>query len=136
MSMSTTAVAAVRRDRPPSRGSAGSSGNFYGLLLRRVRNAGLLERRGGFYVWRITATTLLLAAGRAAFVWVGDSWWQLAVAVFLAFVFTQVGFIGHEAGHQQITAEAAPEFLAGIQAGGRRSECASCPPHRQGSRSG
>ena len=114
MSMSTTEVAAVRRDRQPSRGSAGSSGNLHGLLLKRVKNAGLLERRGGYYVRRITATSLLLAAGWAAFVWVGDSWWQLAVAVFLAFVFTQVGFIGHEAGHQQITASRRTNDVIGL----------------------
>jgi hypothetical protein len=31
-----------------------------------------------------------------------DSWWQLAVAAFLAVMFTQVGFLGHGAGHRQI----------------------------------
>ena len=35
-------------------------------------------------------TATLLAAGWAAFVLVGDSWWQLAVAAFLAVMFTQV----------------------------------------------
>jgi fatty acid desaturase len=31
----------------------------------------------------------------------GESWWQLAVAVFLAVAFTQIGFLGHDAGHRQ-----------------------------------
>lgn len=66
------------------------------LLLRQIKAAGLLERRTGYYVRRIAVTTALLAAGWTAFVLVGDSWWQLAVAVFLAFVFTQFGLVGHE----------------------------------------
>ena len=81
---------------PPPRGSE------YAELSRQVRQAGLLERRPWYYAWKITFTVLLLAAGWAAFALIGDSWWQLAVAVFLAVVFTQVGFLGHDAGHRQI----------------------------------
>jgi hypothetical protein len=33
---------------------------------------------------------------------VGDSWWQLAVAAFLAVVFTQIGFLGHDAVNGQV----------------------------------
>jgi fatty acid desaturase len=33
---------------------------------------------------------------------IGDSWWQLFVAAFLAIVFAQLAFIGHDAGHKQI----------------------------------
>ena len=33
----------------------------------------------------------------------GRSWWQLLVAVFLGVMFTQTGFIGHDAGHRQIS---------------------------------
>ncbi len=43
----------------------------------------------------------MLTGGWVAFLVVGDSWWQLAVAVPLAFAFTQCGFRGHEAGHRQ-----------------------------------
>ena len=77
-------------------------GSEYAELSRQVRQAGLLERRPWYYAWKITFTVLLLAAGWAAFALIGDSWWQLAVAVFLAVVFTQVGFLGHDAGHRQI----------------------------------
>ena len=34
----------------------------------------------------------------------GSSWRQLATAVFLALVHTQLAFIGHDAGHKQIFA--------------------------------
>ena len=82
----------------PRAGSAQSSGgSLYALLLRQIKGADLLERRPGYHVRRIAVTAVLLAGGWTAFVLLGDSWWQLAVAAFLAFVFTQVGFIDHEA---------------------------------------
>jgi fatty acid desaturase len=84
------------------------------VLLRQVRQAGLLERRSRHYAWRITITGVLLAAGWAAFVLVGDSWWQLAVAVFLAVMFGQVGFLGHDAGHRQILGSRRGNYILGI----------------------
>jgi len=44
----------------------------------------------------------------------GDSWWQLAVAAFLAVVFAQIGFIGHDAGHQQIFQSRRANHLVGL----------------------
>ena len=81
---------------------AARRGSDYAQLSRQVKQAGLLERRPSRYIWRIAVTATLLAAGWAAFVLVGDSWWQLAVAAFLAVMFTQVAFLGHDAGHRQI----------------------------------
>jgi fatty acid desaturase len=78
-------------------------GSQYAQLSRQIRQAGLMDRRPGHYAARIAATVLALAVGWTAFVLVGDSWWQVGVAVFLAIVFTQLGFLGHDAGHRQIT---------------------------------
>ena len=58
-----------------------------------------------------------LAAGWAVFVLVGDSWWQLAVAVFLAVMFTQAGFLGHDAGHRQISGSRRASYILGILVG-------------------
>ena len=76
-----------------------------------------MDRRSGWYAGRIAATLVLLAAGWAAFVLVGDSWWQIAVAVFLAIMFTQVGFLGHDAGHRQISASRSAGRVLGILLG-------------------
>jgi fatty acid desaturase len=46
---------------------------------------------------------LLLAGGWATFAILGRSWWQLLVAAFLAVMCTQTAFIGHDAGHGQVT---------------------------------
>jgi fatty acid desaturase len=96
---------------------AAQRGSEYAQLSRQVRQAGLLERRSGYYIWKISATVVLLAAGWAAFVVVGDSWWQLAVAVFLAVMFTQVGFLGHDAGHRQIFASRRASYVLGVLLG-------------------
>jgi fatty acid desaturase len=88
---------------PAAPAAPSQRGSDYAELSRLVKQAGLLERKSGWYAVRIAATLVLLAAGWAAFVLVGNSWWQIAVAVFLAIMFTQVGFLGHDAGHRQIT---------------------------------
>ena len=44
----------------------------------------------------------------------GNSWWNLCVAVGLAFVLAQLGFIGHDAGHRQICARRRDNDLIGL----------------------
>jgi fatty acid desaturase len=89
----------------------------YAELSRLVRQAGLLQRRRWRYAVRITVTATLLAAGWAVFVLVGDSWWQLGVAAFLAVMFTQFGFLGHDAGHRQIAGSRRVSYVVGILLG-------------------
>jgi fatty acid desaturase len=88
-------------------------GSDYAKLSRIVRAAGLLRRRPGYYSVKIAVNLLLLTAGWAAFVLLGRSWWQLLVAVFLAAMFTQTGFIGHDAGHRQISGSKRTDDLLG-----------------------
>ncbi len=88
-------------------------GSDYAQLSRSVRAAGLLRRRPGYYSVRIAVNLLLLAAGWAVFFLLGRSWWQLLVAVFLAVMFTQTGFIGHDAGHRQISGSKRTDDLIG-----------------------
>jgi fatty acid desaturase len=72
-------------------------------LLDQVRAAGLMEPRRGYYSAKIAGNLLLTAGCWAAVVLVGPSWWQLAVAVAMGFALLQCGFLGHDAGHRQIT---------------------------------
>src|SRR5690348_576107 len=104
-------LSAARTPAAPRRASD------YAQLSRLVKQAGLLERRPGRYIWKITVTAALLAVGWAVFVLVGDSWWQLAVAAFLAVMFTQAGFLGHDAGHRQISGSRRASYLLGILCG-------------------
>jgi fatty acid desaturase len=87
-------------------------GSDYAILSRQVRQAGLLDRQPRYYAWKITLTWTALALGWAAFAVVGNSWWQVSVAVFLAVAFAQIGFLGHDAGHSQaFRSRRANEFL-------------------------
>ncbi|MFJ9721165.1 fatty acid desaturase family protein [Streptomyces sp. NPDC101209] len=71
-------------------------------LTQLVRRAGHMDPQPLYYTFKILANLLLLAAGWTLFALVGDSWWQLAVAVGLAVCFGQTDLIGHDAGHRQI----------------------------------
>ena len=81
-----------------------SRGSDYAALGREVRSAGLLDRRPVSYAVRVAASLGLYAASWAAIIWVGDSWRQTVTAVALGIAFTQVAFLGHDSGHQQIFA--------------------------------
>jgi fatty acid desaturase len=105
------------RPQAPAPQAPARGGTEYAQLSRQVRQAGLLKRRPWYYAAKISVTVLLLAAGWAAFVLVGDSWWQLAVAAFLAIMFTQVGFLGHDAGHRQIFGSRKANYVLGVLLG-------------------
>ena len=102
----TVDAASPAAERPPiaRRETADAGpGSDYAQLSRLVRTAGLLRRRRGYYTVKIGVNLLLLFGGWAVFFLLGRSWWQLLVAVFLGVMFTQSGFIGHDAGHRQIS---------------------------------
>jgi fatty acid desaturase len=86
----------------------------YTQLSRQIRQAGLLERRRGWYGFRVGLNLGLLAAGWVAVVVIGASWWQLAVAAYLAVVFTQLAFVGHDAGHRQLFRSRRANDLVGL----------------------
>jgi fatty acid desaturase len=112
--MQTFGPEAAFAGQHPSATSTVTRGSQFSQLLQQVKQAGLLERRVHYYVWKIALTAVLFAAGWAAFVLIGESWWQLAVAAFLAFVFTQIGFLGHDAGHRQIFTSRRANYIVGI----------------------
>ncbi len=93
-------------------------GSDFARLSREIRQAGLLERRRGYYFARMAINLLLLAAGGLAFALLGDSWWQMLTAAFFAVVFTQFAFIGHDAGHKQIFRSGRRNDLVGYLHGG------------------
>jgi fatty acid desaturase len=86
----------------------------YTQLSRQIKQAGLLDRRHGYYAAKLGLNLVLLAAGGAAFVALGDSWWQLVTAAYLAVVFTQLAFLGHDAGHRQIFRSRRANDLVGL----------------------
>ncbi|NBE50575.1 acyl-CoA desaturase [Streptomyces sp. YC537] len=85
-----------------TRAGAGK-GSEFAPLLRTVREQGLLERRAGWYALGIATNALVLAAIVTGMVTLGDTWWTLLLAVPLAVFSARTAFIGHDAGHSQIT---------------------------------
>ena len=111
--MTESAQIALETPAPASRngGSASASSsipsarlrnNDYAVLKRMVREAGLLEKQPRFYAIQVLLLASLLAASIATLVLVESLWLQLLNAAFLAFIFTQVSFLGHDATHRQI----------------------------------
>ncbi|KIF73110.1 delta fatty acid desaturase [Streptomyces sp. 150FB] len=77
-------------------------GSDFAALSRKIMAAGLMRRRPWYYTVRISTIGLLYAGGWAAFAALGDSWWTLAVAGFLAVIFGQVALVAHDVGHRQV----------------------------------
>ena len=107
----------VAQSGADQRAESAARGSEYALLSRRVRQAGLLDRRLRYYAWKIAFTSLAFAAGWAAFAILGNSWWQVGTAVFLAVVFAQFGFLGHDAGHRQVFRSRRANYLLGVLCG-------------------
>lgn len=84
--------------------AARSRGSDYAQLARQVQAAGLLRRRPLAYSILILFTTVLFTGSWVAVALVGDSLWQAVVAVVAGVASTQVAFLGHDGGHQQVFA--------------------------------
>lgn len=88
--------------------STQARGSDFAELSRLVKQQGLLDRRIGFYITFLVGLIAALGLTVAGMVLVGDSWWQLLLAVVLAVVFTQIAFLGHDAGHGRCSPAARP----------------------------
>ncbi|MFG6198523.1 fatty acid desaturase family protein [Nonomuraea sp. JJY05] len=62
----------------------------------------------------MTIMAAVYLGGWGLFVWLGDSWLQLLVAVALAVVFAQLGFLAHDLGHRQVFRKRRPSDVAGL----------------------
>lgn len=76
--------------------------NYYPELRRIIKEQGLLDKQPEYYTGKIVSTLGLLALSIAILVVVDNFWVQLGNATFLAFVFGQIGYIGHDAGHRGV----------------------------------
>jgi fatty acid desaturase len=93
-----------------------STAGFRALALQ-VRSLGLLERTLGYYLVKVTLTIAAFFAGWVLLVLAGDTWRALAAAPLLGMLFTQLGFIGHDAGHNQVFRARRHNRLLGLAVG-------------------
>ena len=98
--------------------SARNEGSKEYLQLRRlVAEEGLLDRQYLYYAVKIPLHLAMLAAGIAVIIVFDQLWVQMLNAIFLAVVFAQFGFIGHDSGHRQIFRSARNNDLVMLLAG-------------------
>jgi fatty acid desaturase len=92
---------------------AGSTSD-YSELKRTIKAAGLLERQSYYYAGKILLLLLLFSVSVAILVFVKSFYFQLFNVVFLAFVTTQIGLLGHDAGHRQIFRSTRNNDIVGV----------------------
>ncbi|MGI5216701.1 fatty acid desaturase family protein [Nocardia sp. CA-290969] len=103
--------------KPSPRSSRRGAGGDYARLLRRVSDAGLMDRRPVYYAVRFAVAGVAFVAGWVAFVLVGDSWWTLLIAAFMAVTFAQVALLMHDVAHRQVFRLRRPTAIVGRIAG-------------------
>ncbi|MGQ4384735.1 fatty acid desaturase family protein [Streptomyces sp. SAS_270] len=107
-------TAAAVAELPQGAPVAQPQGSEFTPLLRTVKDRGLLGRRHGWYALTIAVNTLALAGLVTGIVLIGNSWWALLLAPLLAVFSARTAFIGHDAGHSQITGNRSAGRLIGL----------------------
>ncbi|HEY5224873.1 MAG TPA: acyl-CoA desaturase [Microbacteriaceae bacterium] len=98
----TTAIATGPPQPASARAPRARQISDYVLLSQQVQAAGLMRRRYGYYWSKLGAIAVIFPAAVLAFLWIGDTWWQMFVAAGFALILTQTAFLGHDAAHRQI----------------------------------
>ncbi|GHI02693.1 hypothetical protein Scel_10140 [Streptomyces cellostaticus] len=101
--------------RPPLRGG----GSGFARLSKKITEAGLMNRRPGYYtVWSV-AVAVAYTGGWSACVVIGAGWWTLPVAACLAVMFGQVALLAHDVAQRQVFRRRRPSEMSGRIAGPR-----------------
>ncbi len=91
--------------------------NEYAELKHQIKEAGLLEKQPLYCMKRIALLVVLLTVSIAFLFLVKPFWLQIFNAAFLAIITTQLGLVGHEAGHRQIFRATWKNEIFGLFAG-------------------
>jgi fatty acid desaturase len=89
----------------------------YAELKHQVKDAGLLDRQPFYYMFKFIILLLLLAVSISICFFVKPFGFQLLNAAFLAIITTQLGLLGHSAGHRQIFKSTRKNDIVGLIAG-------------------
>jgi fatty acid desaturase len=86
----------------------------YARLRRSVIDARLLDRRYGYYLLRFLSAFALVAGAVALLFVLPEGWgWTAFAAIALGITITQLGIIGHDAGHMAVFRRERPNWLLG-----------------------
>ena len=73
-------------------------------LMKSVKSAGLLRRRHDYYGVLALILAVVLGITVTGIIFLGTSWWSVALAPLLAIVLTQFAFLAHELAHRAVFA--------------------------------
>src|SRR4029450_11683608 len=74
----------------------------YAELRELLAQQGLFDRQPMYYTGKVLQNLSFLVLGVGILVTTNVLWLQMLNAAFLAFVFTQIAFMGHDASHRQM----------------------------------
>src|ERR671917_882130 len=77
--------------------------NQYAVLKRLIKQRGLLDQQPVYYAVKTVFTLGLLVVSLALLFILGDTWFQILNAAYLAFVFVQISLLAHDFGHRQFS---------------------------------
>jgi len=91
-----------------------AAGDEFRDLLALVRQSGLLAKQPAYYLRKILLNAVMFAGAFLLIARFQNPWIEICFAAFLAFVFAQLGFIVHDAGHQEIFSRPALNEATGL----------------------
>ena len=91
-----------------------AAGDEFRELLTEVRQSGLMAKQPAYYVRKMVLNFVLLGIAFLLIWKFHNPWAEILNAAFLAFVFAQLGFIVHDAGHQEIISGPAGNEALGL----------------------
>ncbi|HLZ62130.1 MAG TPA: fatty acid desaturase, partial [Ktedonosporobacter sp.] len=97
--------------------SAPQAAHEYAELKHLIQQHGLLEKQPLYYAFKMALLLSLFVLGIIFLILVRPLWLQLLNAVYLALVTTQLGLLGHDAGHRQIFRKTWKNDLVGLLTG-------------------
>ncbi len=97
-----------------AQGEQTSGTGEYLELTRQIRQEGLLDKQPLYYWMKILSTVGLLALSITFMAVIDTLWLHLLNAVFLAAVFAQLAFLGHDSGHRQVFASGRWNDMMGL----------------------
>jgi len=89
----------------------------YAELKQIIKLQGLLDKRPACYVFQLFFTLGMLALSASLLLLTDSLLLQLFNAAFMAFIFTQIAFIAHDAGHRQIFQSVRKNDILGLLLG-------------------
>jgi fatty acid desaturase len=104
----------MNTDEPSARRDPAGDGDAYAQLKRLVSRSGLLERRPSHALRTVAGILVLLSIIVAGIALTRGSWWVLAWGVPAALLFGQIGFLAHDAGHNQIFRTSRANYNLGL----------------------